>query len=502
MKSIAYQPELSPALPVVIGNADYKQFRETLIQIDRILEQGGIETEFVFDRLAAYEQEIRQRARREGEPMRMVSEGELARVARHATQALRCNISREFIGLASRPFSIRLADSPLLQWFCQKDQIDGVRVPGKSTIDRYGKMVPEGMVRKIVNRANQLAISGEEGLGFSEPLGITTVLLDTTCVKANIHFPVDWVLLRDATRTLMKATAVIRKHGLRHRMSSPKGFIKRMNRLAIEMTHARGKDSKKKRKRVLRLMKTLLKVIRAHAQRHRDLLELRWQETDLIEGQVRVLRERIDRVLEILPRAIKQAHERIIGGRKVVNAEKILSLYDDDINVIVRGKASAPVEFGNTLLLAEQADGLIVDWKLYKEQVPADSALVPESLDRIGRVFGYYPEEAVGDRGLDSAENRRFLAGRRIYNGLCPRSPSELRKRMGEQRFARLQTRRAQTEARVAILQNGFLGRPMRSKGFLNREINVSWAVLAHNLWVMARLMIAQDKQEPYEKAA
>jgi len=28
----------------------------------------------------------------------------------------------------------------------------------------------------------------------------------------------------------------------------------------------------------------------------------------------------------------------------------------------------------------------------------------------------------------------------------------------------------------------------MRSKGFEHRELNVAWAVLAHNLWVIARL--------------
>jgi hypothetical protein len=53
-----------------------------------------------------------------------------------------------------------------------------------------------------------------------------------------------------------------------------------------------------------------------------------------------------------LPRAQKQAHERIIGERKVANAEKILSLYEPDIQVLVRGNAGAEVEFGNKLLLA------------------------------------------------------------------------------------------------------------------------------------------------------
>lgn len=74
-----------------------------------------------------------------------------------------------------------------------------------------------------------------------------------------------------------------------------------------------------------------------------------------------------DQVLELLPQAQKQAHERIIGGRLVENREKILSLYEPDVHVIVRGKAGAEVEFGNTVLLGENRQGLILDFQIYKE---------------------------------------------------------------------------------------------------------------------------------------
>jgi hypothetical protein len=49
--------------------------------------------------------------------------------------------------------------------------------------------------------------------------------MDTTCLKANIHHPVDWLLLRDGTRTLIKAIKLIRKHGLKHRMQNPDSFL-------------------------------------------------------------------------------------------------------------------------------------------------------------------------------------------------------------------------------------------------------------------------------------
>jgi hypothetical protein len=59
---------------------------------------------------------------------------------------------------------------------------------------------------------------------------------------------------------------------------------------------------------------------------------------------------------------------------------------------------------------------------------------------------------------------------------------------MEEKRFAQLQRRRSQTEGRIGIFKNGFLGRPLRAKGFEHRELAVSWQVLTHNLWVPARL--------------
>jgi hypothetical protein len=322
--------------------------------------------------------------------------------------------------------------------------------------------------------------------------------LDSTCLKGNIHFPVDWVLLRDATGTLMKAVALIRKHGLKHRMQEPAQFIKEMNRLCIEMTHAgRRTDSSKERKRILRLMKQVMKKIRRHAEIHRELLLKRREETSLSEKQAAQILRRLDGVLAMLPEAIRQAHERIIGGRPVANAEKILSLYEEDLHVIVRGKAGARVEFGNTLLIAEQSEGLIVDWWLYREQGPGDGAAMVESLERAAEAYGgQHPKSVVTDRGFSSAQSREYLAGNSIRDEVCPRSVVELRRKMQGAGFREHQLRRGQTEGRIAILKNEFLGKPLRKKGYEHRALSVAWAVLAHNLWVLARLPRADEEHE------
>jgi hypothetical protein len=70
-------------------------------------------------------------------------------------------------------------------------------------------------------------------------------------------------------------------------------------------------------------MKKLVGVVREHAQRHRDLLDRQWEQTEWTRAQAEQILRRIDGVLTLLPQAQKQAHERIIGGRPVDNADKI-----------------------------------------------------------------------------------------------------------------------------------------------------------------------------------
>jgi hypothetical protein len=128
-------------------------------------------------------------------------------------------------------------------------------------------------------------------------------------------------------------------------------------------------------------MKAQEKKIAGHARAHRELLVARRAETTLTAKQAQAIIHRIDAIITQLPAAIRQAHERIIGGRQVPHADKILSLYEPDAEVIKRHKAGAEVEFGNKLWLAETRAGLLVDWELM-EKAKADTAMVMPSVQR------------------------------------------------------------------------------------------------------------------------
>jgi hypothetical protein len=485
--------DLRPRLPTIVGNVDYLTLCQRLQQIESLLQASGLEADFVEKALQDW--------LKPKPASRLPTARQQQQFQLRSRRALRCTILRTLLQEDYRGFSCALAGSPLYQWFCLVDALDEVRVPSKSELQRFAHWLDAAQMRQIMERLLLVGMEPAGPLDLKEPVNLEEYFVDTTALKANVHFPVDWVLLRDATRTLMKAVTLIRREGLKARMEPPAEFLRRINRLCIEMTHSRRKaESRKERKRILRGMKKLVKVVGRHARKHRDLLDQEWEKTAWTRRQAEQVLGRIDQVLELLPRAQKQAHERIIGERKVDNAEKILSLYEPNIQVLVRGKAGAEVEFGNKLLLGENRQGIILDFQTWPESAPADASLLVESLERV--VVGLKKKMGAvgGDRGFASKANRVGLAEAEIFDSLCPRSPAALKERMKEPRFVRMQKRRSQTEGRISILQRGFLGRPMRAKGFAHRELAVAWGVLTHNLWMLARLK--REKKEPMRQAA
>ena len=476
---------LLPDLPTIVGNVDYQTLRAQLLRMHQLLVEGGIERDFITRSVSHRRQFAVKRYQKSDKYERIVRE--------HSARALRCNLARVLLKEDFRSFSVRLADSPLLQRFVGIARLDAVVVPSKSSLQRYEQWLPENEVRAVVERLLQLAAqavapSMPQPLDLAEPLDLDVYFLDMTCVKANIHWPADWVLLRDAVQTLMSSVELIRREGLRRRMEEPKTFLTRINRLCIEMGQGRRQaGSAKKRKAVLRRMKRLEKIVRGHAVSHRRLLGQEWSKTELTRPQTEQILQRLDAVLTQLPAAVKQAHERIIGERPVKNADKILSFYEPDAHVIVRGKAGAEVEFGNTLVLGEADDGVIIDWKLIREQAQADCHQVEPSLSRVQDIFPDRVRGIVTDRGCDSQDNVESLAFVGIKNGICPKNPREMKRRFADPEFAGWQKRRAQTESRIAIFKREFLGQPLRSRGFAHRELMVTWAVFVHDLWMLAR---------------
>lgn len=488
MNTISYQSSLFQSKRKT-NHKEYREFILRLESIDKIFTQSGIEFELAESYL---EQMLEAKKKSKSNNARLTAK-EIQRHTRYSIQALRCNYLRHELGTSFRETSFLIASSEDLQRFTLSGDFSYAQCPGKSKLQEFSKVSSSEYIKKL-NDTLYSEFTDVQNTGkydLSNPLDTRTILMDSFCLEANIHFPVDWVLLRDAARTLIKSIKCIRSHGLRHRIPAPEEFARKMNSLCIEMANSRrNKNAKKRRKNVFRRMKALVGVIKEHALRYRDILNAKWEESDLSKAEADQIIKRLDNVLYKLPKALKQANDRIISDRLTDSQEKILSLYDDSASVIIRGKDGAEVEFGNELLIIEQLDGFIVDFQLYENKIADTNKL----RGRLGKINAEV--QAIGaDRGFHCKAISNELGKFNIFNGICPRSPSELIEKRRDPQFCKLQTRRSQTEGRIAAVKR-FIGKLSPYSGFEDKQSNIAWGMFSHNLNLLARKMIAEQKRK------
>ncbi len=505
----SFQPDFRPDLTPVNACANYAAYREQLETIDDILRRSGLDEIMVGQALEK---------RRESIPKDQERVCDLNRFLRHSLVAWRVRLLVPLLDSRGvRDVEKNLADSSLHQWFCHIGSFGTISSPSKSSIDRYKTWYEQDhlrqafgiLLRKAAAEQTHYDVVFEEAvniLGFEMPSDLAEAWFDSTCLKPNIHFPVDWVLLTDVVRTLMKAVEIIRKHGLKNRMPAggPASFLKKINQLSINMANSRRqKNGRKMRKAILRKIKKLTKIVEQHARAHCELLENNRVDSDLSEAQAAVVVSRIKGVLEKLPQAVKQAHDRIIGGRRVASADKILSLYEPETKVIVRGKSDAEVEFGNKLLLGENREGLITCWELYDE-VHNDDGLLEDALTQTAANTGTAVKLMCGDRGFGNKENQRILAEQdpARKDHIAAKGVTEFAEQMTDAEFCESQRRRAQTEGRVGIIKNVFMSGRSLSKGLESRRQELCWIMLSHNLRVLACKRIAEKQAREERRRA
>ena len=309
--------------------------------------------------------------------------------------------------------------------------------------------------------------------------------MDTTAVETNIHYPTDSSLLWDSYRTLSRILKSVQtdlaQMGMRHRF-----HVKKAKKLHQYISRNAGK----KNKSVNRKSKTMYKTF---IERVRQIVEVA-QRAEL------VLRSRFDtiwnaaadelaRYTPIAVKIIDQAHRRIFDGEKVPSNEKVYSLFEEHTELLIRGKAGKPIEFGHKVLIAETKEKLIIHYDAYGRQ-PADKDLVDETLEAHTNVFGEMPGVFATDKGFYESMKKIEELEKKIdtvsmaKKGRRTQAQTE---REHSEAFRDGQRFRAGSEGTISVLKRAFKLNCCRFKGFKNFAASIGCAVFCHNLVMLER---------------
>jgi len=304
---------------------------------------------------------------------------------------------------------------------------------------------------------------------------------DTTAVETNIHYPTDSSLLWDSFRVLSRTLKRLQRGlpglGLKHRYHEHK-----VKKLAQFIARNAKSPSKRTQQKVMAAYKTLLERVTCIVGISKTVRALLGP-ASVIEAPELVLFE------PLVERVIDQTRRRIFEGEIVPPDEKLYSLFEAHTELLIRGKAGKPVEFGHKVLLSQTGEKFISHWRVLARQ-EEDKELVEEVLAQHEALFGQKPAVFAADKGYYKSMQQLADLEREIEMvSICKkgrRNEAETAREHGDA-FQAGQCFRAGVEGSISVLKRAYkLGRCLY-KGYKHFAAAVGCAVFCHNLVLLAR---------------
>ncbi|HLQ28066.1 MAG TPA: ISNCY family transposase, partial [Ktedonobacteraceae bacterium] len=201
------------------------------------------------------------------------------------------------------------------------------------------------------------------------------------------------------------------------------------------------------------------------------------------EAQAQRLRSKAEQVLPLIKGVIAQTRSRVLEGKKVASADKVLSLFEPHTRAIPRHKGGAQVEFGRQVMLDEVEGGIVTRFQILSH--PDEHGQAVEAVAHHRALFEHPPNLVAGDRGVHSADTEEQLKAAGVKRVAIPAvgKVSEERKAVERTRTWKRGYRwRAGIEGRIASLRRDDGWRKSGYHGEDGMERWLGLGVLASNL--------------------
>ncbi len=361
------------------------------------------------------------------------------------------------------------------------------KVPDAKTMGRWGAAFGPQVLKQIHERIVKIALEKSVTTG-------RRMRVDTTVVETNIHYPTDSTLLSDGVRVLNRAMKKITKitgavgTKLCDRSRSVKFRLLEIGRIA----RAKGAINRDKLKeRYGQLLNATSRVVGQAKRFSAEIVQgVKRATTVMKQLALEGLRHELDEMVPLVRQVMKQTRTRIFHGN-TRSEGKLVSLFEPSTEIIRKGKASKPTEFGKMVKLQEAENQIITDYEVYAQR-PYDSDLLIEAIDKHQALLGRVPRLVAADAAFYSARNEAAAKAKGVKRVCIPNRSTKSLERKREQKkrwFRNGQKWRTGCEGRISVVKRRHGLSRCRYKGSVGMDRWVGLGVIADNLINIGRVM-------------
>jgi len=383
-----------------------------------------------------------------------------------AEAVLRCALLKQYRQLTYQELAFHLEDSASFRAFAR---LPLSWSPQKSVLQKTISAIrPETWEQ--INRA--LLLCARQGKLENGAV----VRLDSTVTSALMHEPSDSSLLWDAVRVMVRLLK--RADILIGGAGSWRNHCRAAKKRAHQIQFTRGRPNRVQLYReLIEITLATLAFLKQAGERLAVTITPAIALWQLQVGHYRPLVERI----------IRQSERRVLAGESVPANEKLVSLFEEHADIIVKG--SRDVEYGHKLNLTAGRSGMILDLVIEAGN-PADSEQLLPMLQRHIAFYGHAPRQAAADGGFATRHNLATAKAWGVADMAFHKKAGLRIEDMVKSKwvYRKLRNFRAGIEAGISCLKRAYGLARCTWRGLDHFKTYVWSSVVAYNLVLFTRL--------------
>jgi transposase, IS5 family len=358
------------------------------------------------------------------------------------------------------------------------------KVPDAKTLARIAQALGGEVIAELHRRLVEMA--QQEGVIQGRKLRV-----DTTVVETNIHYPTDSSLLGDGARVLTRTMKKIEKQtgGLKRPVRDRRRSVNRRTIAIATASRHKGPAGEEKRKKeykdLLRLSRQILN----------DTKRVMAEVEEMSPAKKRAVSrwsDELSRMAARVRQVVKQAKVRVFDGITQLPG-KIVSLFEAHSEIIRKGKASKPTEFGKMVQVQEAENQIVTHYDVFHQR-PSDRELLCGAVKAHKQILGRVPILATADAGYYSQAEEKAAEEMGVKWVAVPNRSTrsaERKKKEHSRWFKKAQRWRTGCEGRISVLKRRHGLTRCRYHGVDGMKRWVGLGIMADTLMNMGKVMAA-----------